>query len=171
MFHAHFVTLYDVVRHYLHVFNVPQYTHLCACFTAHVGFFIDRERPQMVRLYKVPSDFNVCRMRESFLRQFTEQAAASESGGAGGGGADELKELQWSGGGGVRMRSVTTLCEQRYRSSAVSAQRKRAVANVIRCVGSAGNVKPCFWFIYLLTLCSCTYWLKRDCGVCYMIRL
>ena len=100
----------------------------------------------MVRLYKVPSDFNVCRMRESFLRQFTEQAAASESGGTGGGGADELKELQWGGGGGgggIRMRSVTTLCDQRYRSSAVSAQRKRAVANVIRCVGSACNVKQC----------------------------
>ena len=103
----------------------------------------------MVRLYKVPSDFNVCRMRESFLRQFTEQAAASESGGAGGGGADELKELQWSGAGagGVRMRSVTTLCDQRYRSSAVSAQRKRAVANVIRCVA----VRT------MCAMCNCTH--------------
>ena len=148
MFHAHFVLLYDVVCQLCAY--VPEhchsFIHLYACFTAHAVFCIDRERPQMVRLYKVPSDFNVCRMRESFLRQFTEQAAASESGGAGGGGgADELKELQWSGagGGGVRMRSVTTLCEQRYRSSAVSAQRKRAVANVIRCVGSACNVKQC----------------------------
>ena len=91
----------------------------------------------MVRLYKVPSEFNVCRMRDSFLRQFTEQAAPENAAATGADDRDDVKELVVSGGGAAaaaaaRMRSVTTLCRQRYKSSAVSAQRKLAVHNIIR---------------------------------------
>ena len=36
-------------------------------------FFSDR--PQMVRLHRVPNEFNTSKMRDSFMRQFVEQGS------------------------------------------------------------------------------------------------
>ena len=35
--------------------------------------WFSRDRPRMVRLYRVPGEFNTSKMRDSFMRQFVEQ--------------------------------------------------------------------------------------------------
>ena len=76
----------------------------------------------MVRLYKVPSEFNICRMRDSFLRQFTDQETGAESG----------SEDEDTGTNTNEMKVVSTIHQDRYKSTSARAQRKQAVTNIIR---------------------------------------
>ena len=38
---------------------------------------LHRDRPQMVNLHRVSSEFSICRMRDSVMRQFVDQDGSS----------------------------------------------------------------------------------------------
>ena len=106
----------------------------------------------MVRLYKTPSDFGACKLRDSFLRQFLgpEDVVASTLQSSTFSPNPALNSLAVSGshymgptsvaaGSCVKndvsgVKVVDTLHRHRFKSSGLPVQRKQLVRNIIRFV-------------------------------------
>ncbi len=77
----------------------------------------------MVRLTRISSDFNIAKMRDSFMRQFVEQGGESDSSNK-----EEEEEVKTSS----KHTEMQLLLEQRAKSLMGTSTKKAAVTSLIR---------------------------------------
>lgn len=100
-----------------------------------------RDRPQMVELGRSSSEFNIARMRESFLRQFIDQAIDVNLSGGGGSGSDvtsakDVAGMLTSAAVPEQAKSIPPLMSiaAQPRSMTNTTAKNAGVSDVIRCV-------------------------------------
>ena len=86
-----------------------------------------RDRPQMVRLTRISSDFNIAKMRDSFMRQFMEQVGDSD---LLSGPKSDPDDIKTSG----KHLELPLLVDQRQKSLMGTPTRKAVVSSLIRLV-------------------------------------
>ena len=98
----------------------------------------------MVQLGRVSSEFDVARMRDSFLRQFLEQSGDVTAAVTGASAASKdlpptpaavagIQAGTQLGGGGKTSDDVAVLCQTEPKSMSSSLARHVAVADIVRC--------------------------------------
>ena len=84
------------------------------------------DRPQMVHLHKIPSEFGIARMRDSFLRQFIEQGTETELF------MNSVKDSQEDLWTMSKECSVPLLSRSKHKSATGTPQKKSGVGSIIR---------------------------------------
>lgn len=87
---------------------------------------VSRDRPQMVHLHRIPSEFGITRMRDSLMRQFVDQATDSPL---------EIKLRSISEDDlrvQVKGHKIGVLADSNHRSTASVKQKKMGIMKIIR---------------------------------------
>jgi len=91
----------------------------------------DSDCPQLVQLGRIPSEFDVARMRDSFLRQFLEQGGDVIAAAAGGSVTAKDTPAVQSGAAG-KTQDVPVLSSRQPKSLSSALARHLAVAEIVR---------------------------------------
>ncbi len=83
----------------------------------------------MVRLTRISSDFNIAKMRDSFMRQFMEAAGDADLGGVKSGAEAAEDDVTTSG----KHVELPLLVDQRQKSLMGTPTRRAVVSSLIRC--------------------------------------
>lgn len=75
----------------------------------------------MVNLYRVPSEFSICRMRDSLMRQFVDQDGGGEN--------DENQETEQKT---LKKKEVSVLFDEHHKSTSETKLKKDGLSTLIR---------------------------------------